>query len=1559
MSQPNIDWHRIRHLRGSQANGFEELCCLLAGDERPAGSAFTRKGTPDGGVECYATLADGSEVAWQAKYFDELGQNQIAQLDSSVTTAFEKHSKLRSYVVCLPIDLADPRVPGRSHEKDRWNEAVKRWKADAAAKGLSVEFGLWGSHELIDRLTRPQNAGRLRYWFDATVLSEDWFRQRLAEAVSAAGPRYSPELHIELPIAQTFDLLGRTPAALARVKLNGRTIRKDARSFHYARQEAESVDSSSVAESDRVEAEIEQMLRLLADLSFPASGQLDIAPLLTSVESLNEHVEVLSDKLQSVETRLRAERKRKQQQSHDMTLDRLSSFRANAYRLRSTVGDLRWSLDSVSKVANSQRLLVTGNAGTGKTHLFCDVARSRLDSGFPTVLLMGQGFLTSEPPWTQALQHLHVVGLSAQDFVDTLEAAAQAAGSRALVLVDALNEGNGRAIWPAHLGPFLALLERSPWVAVALSVRSEYESAVVPDNIASTIPDIEHDGFADREFDAIKGFFAYFGLEAPSVPLLLPEFRNPLFLKVLCSGLAATGQRRLPRGIAGITSVFDMYLAAANKKLAASLAFSERASLVRSAVYAVVDEMTSTGETWVPRERAEELVEAILPGREYPRSLFPALISEGILAERRARTSDSKEVDAVYLGYERLADYLWVARQLDLHLDKSAPAEVFAVDGPLSLVSESNRRMTWGRLEALCVQVPERTGAELPDLVPNVEQWLGFAHAYRLSVLWRDPAHFGSSAGDILNRTIKSDEDLIAVTDLLFSLAAIPKHPFNADRIDLRLRRDSLAERDTWWGISIHRMWDRNTSITRLVDWAWAVSPTDKVPKDVVDLAATALAWLLTSSNRFQRDRATKALVALLTGRLESVVRLVESFADVNDVYVVERVFAVAYGCVMKSDSVTGVREVARAVVKGVFASGTARPHILMRDYARGVVEYAAHLGARLGKTNSRARPPYGSVWPRIPTPKQMERYKENWAKASYDGYSPEWSRNRIANSVMHDDFARYVIGTNSGTTNWLSLRLSAPAWRSTQEKLDDIVASWPRGHQSLWKKFSALDNELRRTEALTRHFLRTAKPSRKRKRERDSDSASEDLTPVELPFKVEVDPGVEAAWEAALVDLMAVLDTAQSESIAVAYQDLLKNDRDEPPRFDLSQIQRYVLREVFRLGWTTKRFGHFDRMEIGYTGRSGNKAERIGKKYQWIAYHECMSLVADNFQYREWFGNSDPDRAYEGPWQEFLRDIDPSCTLRSLPRRQGESRVPWWSATSVLKWEVATPADAWASSAAEIPNVARLLSATRPADNSEWLNLNGYISSTEPTAPDEEEYSGDRRNLWLMARAYLLDANNADQFVKWAKSVDFMGRWMPEPPTHHRLFIGEHGWSAASRYFARPYYGDSGWVTPKGCPVRVRAVGVEYLHEDSGFDCSTDASFTLHLPCTELLKLLGCRWSGEAVSYVASGGRLDIFDPSALEAGPGALLVRRSSLQRALSAAGLTVCWTILGEKRVFAAGMGSDRPYGDLDVSGAYALAPNGIRGFLNGRFYRPGLPNEERKSVQPVELQRDDPK
>ena len=274
-------------------------------------------------------------------------------------------------------------------------------------------------------------------------------------------------------------------------------------------------------------------------------------------------------------------------------------------------------------------------------------------------------------------------------------------------------------------------------------------------------------------------------------------------------------------------------------------------------------------------------------------------------------------------------------------------------------------------------------------------------------------------------------------------------------------RFPSKPDRDAWWSVYLHYAYGAHDAVDRLVDWASSLDPNTSIDDEAVDLCAVALSWMLTTSNRFLRDRATMALVSLLTDRLAAVVRLVGRFADVDDPYVVDRVYAVAYGVAMRCHDPVAVGALATCVYERVFASGSPPPHILLRDYARGVVERALHLGSKIDVVPDRVRPPYKSPRPTIPTEEDIKTLLPDWSKGSHDSGELEWGRNRIGNSVMDDDFARYVIGTNSSSIDWLSLKLEEPQWKPPprpEDLLRSLVGEFSTGERAAWEEFEVAD---------------------------------------------------------------------------------------------------------------------------------------------------------------------------------------------------------------------------------------------------------------------------------------------------------------------------------------------------------------------------------------------------------------------------------------------------------------------------------------------------------------------
>ena len=1449
---------------------------------------------------------------------------QWRQLDDSVKRALDKHPALVRYYVCIPLDRRDPRLSGQKSAMERWEEHVRKWGGWAQDMGRSVEFVWWGSSELVDLLSRQRESGRLLYWFGEVEFNQAWFGDRLGEAIDAADPRYTPEVHVELDIAQRLAAFARTEEAFDRIKALAREIRREFQII----APGPSKDDDPLQRLDlRGLPQLgNAILEKFAALEFSPVDEIPLRAIASEIgQAQSVASEVIRD-LWQLEKEYDAQKPSAAQASPSRN-NPYEIWRRRLYRFQSRLSETEERLSEAEELVNNRVLIVRGDAGTGKTHLLCDFARGRVQAGAPVVLLLGQWFSGPGEPWTQLLQQLGLQGESPEQFIGALEAAAQAYDCRALVVIDALNEGLGREIWPSHLASFLARLERSPWIGVVLSVRTSYEESVLPAEVKKRSVVLTHEGFAGREYDAVQTYFSHYGLEFPSTPILQPEFRNPLFLKTLCHGLQLKGERRIPHGFHGITAAFSMFLNAINKKLAApsQLDYNDKDLLVRRALERVAKELIESERHTIPRTRVQQIVDELLPNRTFSKSLYRGLVTEGVLVEDKDRRADDPSEEVTLIAYERFADHIIADYLLKTHMDGDNPAAAFAETGGLAFLCEKGGYAPAGIIEALSIQVPELTGQELVRLAPGLWDDARIGQAFLESIVWRSLDAFSDGTLAVFNDMVERGKFFNDPLNSLLTVSTVPGHAFNAELLDSWLNQYTMSERDAWWSTYLHRAWGDEGPVDRLVDWAPSITPDDQIEPAVVDLAATTLAWMLTTSNRFVRDRATKALVSLLTARLESATRLVERFADVNDPYVAERVYAVAYGVVMRSHDSLGVGNLASAVYQKVFASGSPPAHILLRDYARGVVERAIVLGADIQVDEELIRPPYNSGWPSFPCEDCAEEMTTSQSEGPQDDNKREFGKDNIIDSLGRwGDFARYVIGVES-SSSWLSLPLEDATWQSPEERLQDLLSTLTSEQIATWEQFEEAESSLRTAEI---HQIR---------RLNNDDTFS-------LLVGQEAIEQLRRETERYFDSFETQLTEDQLMELDCIFQD--KDDREgrDGPRFDLRIIQRYIRWRVFDWGWTAERFGNFDSMVKWNDVRQASKPERIGKKYQWIAYHEILAYIADHYQYRERFGGQENQR-YEGPWQEMLRDIDPSCLLKSTPggTSWGPRNPAWWGNEPYDGWDEGINHQDWLGNSENLPDIKQLLEVVNPTDGTRWFNVNGNFLWRQPHSADEEPYDRNRRQLWIGVTGYFVRADDVAAFMAWAETVDFWGRWMPEPPEEFRLFLGEYGWSPAFRHLHPDCleYGD--WVKPQPrdgeeCPVLIQSASFTSLSESGGFDCSIEEGYSLRLPHQDFIGHLGLCWSGNGADYLDENGGLAAFDPTVHGDGPGVLLLREESLREYLKDKELALCWAVIGEKWV----VGGDTDAGNrgyATMSGAYSYAGEKLEGFLR---YRRKLPD-----------------
>ena len=398
----------------------------------------------------------------------------------------------------------------------------------------------------------------------------------------------------------------------------------------------------------------------------------------------------------------------------------------------------------------------------------------------------------------------------------------------------------------------------------------------------------------------------------------------------------------------------------------------------------------------------------------------------------------------------------------------------------------------------------------------------------------------------------------------------------------------------------------------------------------------------------------------------------------------------------------------------------------------------------------------------------------------------------------------------------------------------------------------------------------------------------------------------------------------------------LSQNSDDSYGDIKTDADQRYILKRVFDLGWTLERFGKFDTFDIGDHGREAAKAERIGKKYQWIAYHEIMAYMLDQPGY-ELFGVK--SELYEGPWQIScrgvnIRDIDPSVTLRSnkggsnsLSHKQSD-----WARGIYTGWKENDPPRVWITDENDWPVIEKLLESLLKVNvmNENWLNLCGSFVWRRPEITSAEDFKLEGRQLSLGFTGYFVRNNKIEEFMNPVEKGNANKGEKRERSRSDAIFFGEYGWSPAFRssYGLDEFSGD------------VRSASSSHPYSPSKFDGSVDLGGLLsgphtwlRVPSFDLVENRGLQWQGRNAEFVDADGKLAAYDPTADKEGPNSLLVREDIMRNYLKENGLTLCWRIGGDKE-FSYGDGDDPGTSDMDwqrICGIYILGDQGPQGKL----------------------------
>ncbi|WP_409186516.1 hypothetical protein F9C11_20695 [Amycolatopsis sp. VS8301801F10] len=1443
----------LRTWNGEQSRAFEELSFQLLKDKVPSGTQAIRTGNPDGGVEWYATLPGGIEWGWQAKHVEGIDTLLTAMTDSVKRVAKER-PELRKLTFAISWNLATGTSGGkRKSQRQKYEDKIKTWQQTIPGAD-KIEFDLVQESDLLDELAKPEHNGRRWFWWGDLVFGREWLLTRYEQQSAAASEKYRPDLQVDVPIQEDLLALGFDPSILTVFHRLVRDVVSAVTDMRLrARDEGTTGDMLYQAIQDTAAA-----LKATAGTLTLQAGDPPAAldPLLAEVEACRSAIYAAEEHERQLEAAWR------ELSDDDPKKADKPSEQAGSYGVRglaSAIGELiSWLESSVGRSLRRRAYFLSGQAGSGKTHLLLDATRRALDAGRPAVFLAGAQFGQGNL-WASIADQLGLDAVGADVLLRAMDAAGEASGisgSRFVIFVDALNETTLSDFWRVHLPTLRAAIAQHPHIALAVSCRDTYQDLVLEGAEGSHYVRRTHPGFADREIEATQHYFAHYKLEAPKIPLLTPEFTLPLFLRLYCESLSQSEAGSIPEGHEGRVAIFERYLAAKTTTVArrfrptstSSYELNAAKSQVTRALEGLLDELSRLGGESMSTSAAEAVAQRSLgaAGADATR-ILGLLQEEGILTRERLYLGSGDFDEGVRIVFQAFADFLLLRRRLTLSDD---PLNDPAVKSWLA------EECSWGINEAATILFPEAYGIEMPDLLgiklgtgpqrdEDRDAWDRRHRARRLyrslveTLPYRDSAAISQRTIDLLNdaQPYLSRDEFYRV---LFTLAPQPASRLNGDGLHRYLLRQRMPQRDSDFGFATyHELFEPFSPASRLARWA-AAGPYPSYDAGVIELACVPLCWLLSSPNRFMRDWVTKALVQLLRGHLDVMRALVERFWTVDDPYVVQRVVAIAYGALLRSASEQA--EDAKALAEAVHTRVFTRPvraDELMLDAARGIVRWAATHRLLPDAALNSIRRPYGLTPPGPPPTKATIEAKYGWR----EGQPDDESYSSISFSLLSmGDFGRYVV--ESGLRNFSRYRIGQDYPRREDRK--------PRFIKSRWDKFVAALGDGQKDELAD--WLQNPEEST--------------MSRLSFLLRREDDPLNDEQHE--LLDAVFVYP---------------KMVDDEYPA---DGARRWIFRRTVSLGWTPKLFGSKDR-SIGHgRGREGHKAERWGKKYQWMAYHELLARVADNFQTSRTFGGNGQ---YEGLHQIIGdREIDPSLPpidFRVFSERDANGATAW--GPPVIKLDEWPPArldfsryqgdvKRFLADVASEPTVAGS-TFVRDRDGNDWVVLESFVKKVDPLAHEGWRGMQERTGIDTL----LITVGDAPAFLSA----------LPDEPRYEISdLVDSHG------HIDCCYVGEIGRVG-QAChhrhdvlrqadignnSFRVVATVEQYVWEGSILDCSIGETARTVLPSTFIQQAAGLTFDVRGPSWqdAASTPVFTYYEEEGNDS--HALLVRASFLRKFLA---------------------------------------------------------------------------
>lgn len=966
MTRNKINWEQFGAIHDNPREAFENLCRMLFKRQFFNKETIFNSKANHPGIEIYPILEikSGKFISFQSKYFES--RVDYSQIEKSIQKTLKHcHKQLDVFYLYTNKDI------------DLDSQGFKKCKV--LLDSADIEIYVIANNEILDRVLEENKIAE--YFFEQHLLDGSWFKDKLYKSLGHMGERYN----------ENFNVSTNAESSLKKFLANFETIEF----IEQKKNETISILQETMryfsGEKKNLIKEIISKIKTFNIENLEEFEEsFDWANTLTKYfsdefESLHGEIEVLRDKKSEDEQKNRENKK-------------------EIYYLQSIINSpetLEFS-EIEKKLILSKILIVDGEVGMGKSQLLSETAKRIVEKNGHAILVPSQVFLTSESIDEQIIKYLGL-NIDFYEFLNVLDMLGELGDEKVYIFIDAINESSNNEIWKKGLWSLFHEIEKLKFVKIVVSYRSGYEKSVLDENIkqkimSRQIPKITHYGFQENSFKAIEEFLNYNNIPFSPTYFLQSEMTNPLFLKMFCKVYDGDEFNFL--------NLVEKFLEKSDEEAQKLTGVVISEPIIGELVKEIVEVQLENTTFAISQRSLLRLEFWELYGITNKFAYVSSLVKSGILL------NFVQNNEKMYrFGYELIENFV-VAKEIIERFDSSEECKKYLRNDFLRL---NNEHVEWRSIQTFITITslfPTKFGEECIDIFEATKESDKdyVISEYVSSYSWRPSKSIDSTFfNEFVNRnTGRINRDTIF--KVLIENSTKLENPLNAEFLHKILWNKKLNERDQLWTTYINDLTYEDERIFQLIEFLEKGKKLN-ISSENVWLLLILFSWLLTSTNRKLRDRASKAMIELLKTNFSLCLPLLKKFEEVNDPYIIQRLFGIVFGACTKNLKLDEVefKELAEYVYSAIFDKKVVYPDILLRDYAKLIVEYFSFKWPQSETyiNYSKILPPYKSDPIPMVNPVTNKEYEGGMSIVAWS-MAPEG----IA-EMMYGDFGRYTFDSN------------------------------------------------------------------------------------------------------------------------------------------------------------------------------------------------------------------------------------------------------------------------------------------------------------------------------------------------------------------------------------------------------------------------------------------------------------------------------------------------------------------------------------------------------------------